>query len=144
MKRIIMAVLLISSVFILSGCIKNNKAITYTRFIESFKDKDGFLVDNQTLKYEDKFERCLEASGNNVQFLYYEFKTEDQAKKYISDNYKNRKKFRYNDNKKYITVKCSDKMYFYAIQIDKIVIIGDSPIKSNKKIIKSVFKEFGY
>ena len=35
-------------------------------------------------------------------------------------------------------------MYFYAIQIDKTIIIGDSPNKKNKREIKKVFKELGY
>lgn len=144
MKRIIMAVLLVFGLFLLTGCIKNNKTITYTKFMEIFKDKEGYFINNQTLKYEDKFERCIEANGNNTQFLYYEFKTEEQARKYLEDNYKNRKKYSYRDNKKYITVKCTDKMYFYAVQIDKVVLIGDTQIKSNRKIVKNIFKEFGF
>ncbi|MBO6195817.1 MAG: hypothetical protein J6O56_05715 [Bacilli bacterium] len=144
MKRILSVVVGILSIVLLTGCTKNYKAITYTRFNEIFKNKKDYLIINQTLKYEDKFERCLEANGENIQFLYYEFKTEKQARKYIADNYKGRDKYRFKDRKKYIIVKCTDSMYFYAIQIDKTVIVGNSPDKGNKRIIKKIFKEFGY
>ena len=144
MKRIITAVIIVISVFVLSGCNRNYDAITYTKFNEIFKEKKDYNIINQTLKYEDRFERCLEASGKNIQFLYYEFKTEEEARNYISDNYKNRKKYKFNDKKNSIIVKCTNKMYFYAVQVDKIVIVGDSPIKKNKKEIKKIFKELGY
>ena len=144
MKRIITAVIIVISVFVLSGCNRNYDAITYTKFNEIFKEKKDYNIINQTLKYEDRFERCLEASGKNIQFLYYEFKTEEEARNYISDNYKNRKKYKFKDKKNYIIVKCTNKMYFYAVQVDKIVIVGDSPIKKNKKEIKKIFKELGY
>lgn len=144
MKRIITAVIIVISVFVLSGCNRNYDAITYTKFNEIFKEKKDYNIINQTLKYEDRFERCLEASGKNIQFLYYEFKTEEEARNYISDNYKNRKKYKFKDKKNSIIVKCTNKMYFYAVQVDKIVIVGDSPIKKNKKEIKKIFKELGY
>ena len=144
MKRIITAVIIVISVFVLSGCNRNYDAITYTKFNEIFKEKKDYNIINQTLKYEDRFERCLEASGKNIQFLYYEFKTEEEARNYISDNYKNRKKYKFKDKKNSIIVKCTNKMYFYAVQVDKIVIVGNSPIKKNKKEIKKIFKELGY
>ena len=138
MKRIFTMVVLFLFVLFLTGCQKNYKAITYTRFNETFKDKTNYLIINQTLKYEDKFERCLEANGNNIQFLYYEFKTESAARKYLSDNYKGRKKYRYKNRKKYSSVKCTNHMYFYASQVDNVVVIGNSPDKKNKKEIVQI------
>jgi hypothetical protein len=35
-------------------------------------------------------------------------------------------------------------MYFEAVQVDKVVLVGNSPMKENKKIIKEIFKELGY
>ena len=140
MKRILLVVAIFLSVLLLSGCVKNYKPITYTKFNEVFKDKSNFLIINQTLKYEDKFERCLEASGDNIQFIYYEFKTEEDARKYLSDNYKNRKKYRYKERKNNITVKCTDKMYFYAVQAGNTVIVSNSPDKKNRRTIKKIFK----
>ena len=144
MKRIMMVVVLLIGILFISGCSSNPKPITYTKFIETFKDKDGFLTENQTLKYEDKFERCIESSTDDVTFLYYEFKSEEKARAYLEDNYKGRKKYRYSDNKKRIIVKCTDKMYFYAVQVDKSVVIGHTSNKKFKKVIKDIFKELGY
>ena len=144
MKRILMVVMLIIISLFFTGCTNNYKPITYTRFNEVFKNKNNFMIINQTLKYQDRFERCIEASGNNIQFIYYEFKTTEDAVNYLKDNYKGRKKYRYKSNNKVSTVKCKDNMYFEAVQVDKIVIVGNSPLKVNKKIIKSIFKELGY
>ena len=125
MKKILKGLIFIFTIIIVSGCTKNYNPITYTKFNEVLNEQKGYMVSNQTTKYADKFERCLEAVGNNNQFLYYEFKTTEQAKKYI-------------------TVKCTKDMYFYAIQIDKSVIIGSSNFKKNKHEIKSIFKALGY
>ena len=142
MKRIIMVVCLLF-IIILTGC-SNYKPITYTKFSEFFKGKEDYIIIDQTSKYEDKFERCLEANGKSNQFFYYEFKTEKAARKYLEDNYKNRKKFKYRDRKKYISVKCSSNMYFYAIQSDKMVIVGVSSTKRNKREINRIFKELDF
>lgn len=144
MKRIITGVFVFIFIFILTGCTKDYKAITYTRFNEVFKENNNYLIVNQTLKYEDRFERCIEASGKNIQFIFYEFKTDEEARTYMKDNYYKRRKYRYRDKKNYITVKNTDNMYFYAIQIDKTVIVGNSPIKGNSKEIKSIFNKLGY
>lgn len=144
MKRILKVFLAVLVMVFMSGCKKNFNAITYTKFIENFKDKPGYLVTNQTLKYEEQFERCYEVSKDNIQFLYYEFKSEDEAKEYITKYYSNRKRYHFKNKNNYIKVKCTDGMYFYAIQIDKTIIIGDSPNKKNKREIKKVFKELGY
>lgn len=144
MKRIITVVTIFLFSLFLTGCTSSYKPITYTRFSETFKNKRSFMIVNQTLRYQDRFERCIEASGRNVQFIYYEFKTTDDAKKYLEDNYKGRKKYKYKSNNKYSKVRCKDDMYFEAIQIDKTVIIGNSPVKANKKLIRSIFKELGY
>ncbi len=144
MKRIITVVTIFIFSLFLTGCAKNYKPITYTKFNEVFKDKTDYNIVNQTLKYQDRFERCIEASGKNIQFIYYEFKTEEEAREYLKTNYKSRKKYRYKSNNKYSIVRCKDNMYFEAIQVDKIVLVGNSPMKSNKKVIKTIFKELGY
>lgn len=143
MKKIIKGLFIFSIMFILCAC-KKYEPITYTKFMEEFNNKEGYIVNNQTLRYENLFERYIEVVGNNNQFSYYEFKTEDDARKYITDNYKDRKKYSFKDKKKYILVKCTDKMYFKAIQVDKIVIIGNTNIKSNKKEINNILKNLGY
>ena len=143
MKKIIKGILVLSLIVLLSAC-KKYEAITYTKFIEVFNNKPNYIVNNQTLRYENLFERYIEVVGNNNQFAYYEFKTEEDAKKYITDNYTDRKKYSFKDHKDYIIVKCTDKMFFKAIQIDKIVIVGNTNIKKNKNEINSILKELGY
>lgn len=144
MKKILKGLFILLFIFLLSACTKDYKPITYTKFIETFKSEDGYLINNATSILDGKFERFIEVSGKNNQFIFYEFKTEKEARNYVSMNYKNQKNFSYKDKKDYITVKNTKKRYFYLIQVDKIVIIGDSDIKSNKKEINRIFKELGY
>ncbi len=144
MKRIFRALLIIFGIFVLTGCTKNYKAITYTKFIETFSKKTDFIVENQTLKYENLFERCIEVSGINTEFTFLEFKSEEAARKYMLDNYKESKDYKLKDKKKYMTVDYKVNKYMHIIQIDKIVITGQTPVASNKKEVKNIFKELGY
>lgn len=144
MKKILKGLLILLLVVTLSACKKDYKAITYTTFIESFRETSDYLINDSTSYVDDKFERLIEASGKNNQFIFYEFKTEEQARKYAEVNYKNRKGFNYRDKKDYIIVKNTKDGYFYLIQIDKTIIIGNTSIKSNKREIKRVFKKLGY
>lgn len=144
MKKILKGIFILMFVFLLSACTKDYKAITYSKFNEFFQAEEGYLVNNASSSYDDKFERFVEASGKNNQFLYYEFKSEKEARDYVTLNYKDKKYFTYKDKKDYITVKCTKDRYFYLIQVDKIVIVGNTSIKSNKKEINRVFKSLGY
>ena len=143
MKKIIKGILVLSLIVLLSAC-KKYEPITYTKFMENFNNRDGYIVNNQTLRYEDQFERYIEVVGNNNQFAYYEFKTDEEARQYITDNYKNRSKYSFKDKKDYIIVKCTNKMYFKAIQVGKTVIVGNTSIKKNKKEVNKILKELGY
>ena len=144
MKKILKGLFVLLFIFLLSACTKDYKSITYTKFIETFQSEREYLVNNETSILDNKFERFIEASGKNNLFVFYEFKTEEDAKNYVSLNYKNKKYFSYKDKKDYIIVKNTKNQYFYLIQIDKTVIIGSSDIKSNKKEIKRMFKKLGY
>lgn len=144
MKRILKGLFLINLVIILCACSKNYDSITYTKFMEEFNNKKEYIVNNQSLRYENQFDRYIEAVGNNNQFSYFEFENEEKARTYVIDNYKNRKKYSFKDKGKYIEVRCTDNMYFRLIQIDKIVILGNSNLKSNKKEINKLLKELGY
>ena len=144
MKRIFGVLLIMFSLFFITGCTKNYKSITYTNCKEFFNKKSDFIVDNQTLKYEDKFERFIEASGTNTEFTYIEFKSEEAARKYMTDNYKSLKEYKLKDKKKYMTVDYKVNKYMHIVQIDKIVIYGQTPVASNKKEVKRIFKELGY
>ena len=144
MKKILKGLFVLLFIFLLSACTKDYKSITYTKFIETFQSEREYLVNNETSILDNKFERFIEASGKNNLFVFYEFKTEEDAKNYVSLNYKNKKYFSYKDKNNYIIVKNTKNQYFYLIQIDKTVIIGSSDIKSNKKEIKRMFKKLGY
>lgn len=144
MKKILKGLFLLLFVFLLTACTKNYKAITYTTFIETFQSEADYLVNNETSMFDDKFERYIEASGKNNQFIFYEFKTEEDAKNYVSVNYSNQKGYKYKAKKNYTIVKNTKKRYFYLIQVDKTVLIGNSDIKANKKEINRMFKKLGY
>lgn len=144
MKKILKGLLILLLIVMLSACKKDYKAITYTTFIENFKDESGYLVNDSSLNVDDMYERLIESSGKNNQFIFYEFKTEEKARKYAEVNYKNRKGFNYRDKKDYIIVKNNKDGYFQLIQIDKTIIVGNTAVKSNKKEIKRIFKKLGY
>lgn len=144
MKKILKGLFVLLFLFILSGCTKDYKPITYTKFIETFKSEMEYLVNDRSPLIGDKFERYVEASGKNNQFIFYEFKTEKEAKSYVKLNYKNKKGFSYKNKSNCIIVKSTKGRYFYLIQIDKTVIIGNTEIKSNRREIKRIFKKLGY
>ena len=144
MKKILKGLFVLLFLFILSGCTKDYKPITYTKFMETFKSDQEYLTNDRTPMMGDQFERFVEASGKNNQFIFYEFKTEKDARKYVKLNYKGQKNFSYRDKKNCIIVKNTKGKYFHLIQVDKTIIIGNTNIKSNKKEIKRVFKELGY
>ena len=144
MKKILKGLFVLLFIFLLSACKKDYKPITYTKFIETFQSESEYLVNNQTASLEDKFERYIEAGGKNIQYIFYEFKTEKDARNYVSLNYKDKNNFKYKDKQDYIIVKNTKSGYFYLIQVDKIVIIGNTDIKSNKKEVNRMFKKLGY
>lgn len=144
MKRVFKGIFILLFIILLSACTKDYKAITYTKFIETFKQEADYLVNEKTSIVDNEFERYIEASGKDNQFIFYEFKTEKEAREYVSLNFKDKKNYKYKDKKNYITVKSTKDRYFYLVQVDNIVIIGNTDIKSNKKEINRIFKNLGY
>ena len=144
MKKILKGIIVLLFIFVLSACGKDYKPITYTKFTETFKSEPEYLVNNNTPLVDEKFERFIIAAGKNNQFTYYELKTEEAARKYVELNYKGEKGYSYKDKKDYITVKSSKGGYFYLIQIDNTIIIGNTEIKANKKEINRMFKKLGF
>ena len=140
MKRITIALMLIVGVF-LTGCTKNYSPITYTKFVESFNGKENYVVKDKSKDYEEEYTRCFISSKKDVLFTYYEFETEEKAKDYVVKNYDNRKNYKLKDKKIYTTVKNTSGMYFYLVQIDKVVISGSSDSKKNKGEINKIIDE---
>lgn len=143
MKKILKGIFILLFIVLLSACTKDYKAITYTKFIETFQE-EGYIVNNSSSQQSDKYERFIEASGKNNQFTYMEFKDEEEARNYVKTNYSKKKNYKYKDKKNYITVKSTKERYFSLIQIDKIVIVGNTYTKSNKKEVNRMLKKLGY
>lgn len=143
-KRILFTLIIFVSVVILSGCGKKYSSITYSRFTEKMSDELNYSVKDESLSYEGKFEREISAAKGDVVFIFYEFKTDKDAKKYMENNYKKRKFYSYKSNDEYSTVKYTKTGYLYIVQVDNIVIAGSTEKDSSKNEIKKVFKELGY
>ena len=86
MKKILKGIFILLFIVLLSACTKDYKAITYTKFIETFQE-EGYIVNNSSSQQSDKYERFIEASGKNNQFTYMEFKDEEEARNYVKTNY---------------------------------------------------------
>lgn len=139
MKKILKGLFILLFIILLSACTKDYKEISYTKFIDTFQE-EGYLV-NDSYK-DDRYARYIEASGKSSQFIFYEFESEEEARKYVKEDYSNKKYYTYKDKKDYITVKCKKDRYFYLVQIGKTVIVGNT--KSNKKEINRMMKKLGY
>ena len=144
MKKIFKGLFVFLILVLFSGCAKDYKEITSTKFMETLRNEKGYLVNTHTPIYDSNIETSISASGENVQFLFFEFGSEKEAKDYVTKNYKDSDGYKFKDYDKYIEVKNTKNGYFYLLQINKIVISGNSDIKSSKKEIKNIFKKLGY
>ena len=145
MKRIMFAIaFLLGGLFLLTGCTKNYISMPYTKFVETFNKKEGYIVKDITLTTGSVFERAYLAGVEDIQFVYYEFKSTEEARNYVKENYYDRKNYSYDDKGSYITVNCTDAMYFNLVQVDKMVLEGVSDNYSDKGTINGIFKELGY
>lgn len=144
MKRIKYIFVLMIGVLLLSGCGKNYKPITYTKFIENFNDSEKFYVTDDTLKYESIFERFIEVNGLNTEFTYMEFKTESEAKKYVKNNYENNSYYKYKTSGNSIVITRNQNKYVYGVQVDKIFVIGQTPNKKYKSEVNKNMSKLGF
>ena len=144
MKRIVLtiALVLVGGLF-LTGCTKNYVALTYTKFVETFNKKEGYVVKDMALQ-NPSFSRYYVAGIENVQFIYYEFETVEKAQEYVKSNFDNRDGYSFKDKGTYMEVTCSDGQYYRLIQVDKMVLIGTSENNSDKGTINDVLGELGY
>lgn len=144
MKKIFKGLFVFLFLVLLSGCAKDYKEITSAKFLETMRNQDNYSVNTHTPIYDSNIEKSISANGDEIQFLFFEFNSEKEAKAYIKNNYKDIKGYKYKDYGKYVEVKKTKDGYFYSLQINKMVISGFSDIKSNKKEIKNIFKKLGY
>ena len=143
-KRIISISLVILLICVLTACKKEYSSITYKRFVEKMGDGLNYSVKDNTLVYQDVFQRNYTAIKENVIITFYEFETEDEAKDYLKKNYDKEKYYRYKSYDGYSTVKYNKSGYLYMIQVDNIIISGYSDDNTDKYEIKNVFSELGY
>ena len=143
MKRIKYIFVLTIGVLLLSGCKSNFEAVTYSKFIEEFNNTN-YYVNDDTLKYENLFERYIAVSGKNTEFTFYEFKTDTDAKEYVEKNYKDNDMYKYKEYDDYVIVKSSKNKYFYGVLADKIFVVGQTSNKSYKSEVNKMMKELGY
>ena len=57
MKKILKGLFVLLFLFILSGCTKDYKPITYTKFIETFRTEMDYVINDGTSSFDDRFER---------------------------------------------------------------------------------------
>lgn len=143
MKKIFKGLFIFLFLVLLSGCAKDYKAITSTKFIETLKN-EGYLVNTHTPIYDSNTEESISASGKNTQFLFFVYDSEKDAKKYVANTYKKAEGYSYKEYDNYIIVKNTKNGYFYLVQVDKTVISANSDLKSSKKEINNIFKKLGY
>lgn len=144
MKKIFKGLFVFLFLILLSGCAKDYKEITSTKFMEVLKNETSYLVNTHTALYDSNIETSIAASSEKAQFLFFEFGSEKEAKEYVKKNYKDFSGYKYKDYGTYVEVKSSKDGYFRLVQINKIVISASSDIKSSKKEINNIFKKLGY
>lgn len=143
MKRIKYLLVLVLGVIFLTGCKHDYKTISYSKFIEEFKNSN-YYVNDYTSKYDDLFVRYIDISGKNIEFSYYEFETEEKAKEYIKESYKDSDVYSFEDQKDYIVISKNSDGYFYGVQAGKTFVSGQSNSLSFKRDVNKVMKALGY
>ena len=145
MKKVIKGLFIFLFLVLLSGCTKDYKEITSTKFIDTFTEETEYSVNVQTQIYDFNAEKSVAASSEGVQFTFLVFESEKNAKSYVKTTYKDVEGYKYKDHGNYIEVKNS-KRGTRVIQINKTVISGDTILRTskNKKEIKRLFKKLGY
>lgn len=144
MKRILCTFLIVLSVLLLCACKKDISPITYKRFTAKMSDDLSYSVTDKSLSYEGVYERYISASKEGSLFLFFEFESEDEAIKYMKDNYSEAKNYSYKTNKDSIVVTNSKGGYIKIIQVGNVVISGSTEESQYKSDVKKAFKELGY
>ena len=144
MKKIFKGLFVFLFLVLLAGCAKDYKATTTDKFIDAFSNDSEYLLNTHTPIYDTNIERSTAVSGKGIQYLFFEFDTEKNAKSYVKTNYKGIENYKYKDYSDYVEVKSTKGRYFRLVQVDKTVISGYSDTKSDKKEINRIFKKLGY
>ena len=143
MKKIIKLILVIFTAIMLTGCGKDYNKLSYTKYNEYFKSKDGYVILDKTSNYDYNITRYLEAGNGNVQVFFTEYQKTEDAKKEIEDLYKNQKNYKFKEKDNYTYVKNTKGTYFKLYRVDNVVINAVAD-KKYKKEVNKVLKDLGY
>ena len=119
MKKIIKLILVIFTAIMLTGCGKDYNKLSYTKYNEYFKSKDGYVILDKTSNYDYNITRYLEAGNGNVQVFFTEYQKTEDAKKNTKGT------------------------YFKLYRVDNVVINAVAD-KKYKKEVNKVLKDLGY
>ena len=116
----------------LTGCGKDYNKLSYTKYNEYFKSKDGYVILDKTSNYDYNITRYLEAGNGNVQVFFTEYQKTEDAKKEIEDLYKNQKNYKFKEKDNYTYVKNTKGTYFKLYRVDNVVInaVADKKYKN--------------
>ena len=143
-KRFFCTFIIVLSIVMLCGCSKDYSSITYNKFVEKMHSELEYSITDNTLVYQNIYQREIEANKDGVLFQYIEFETEEDAKGFVKKNYYNKKHYSYKSTDDYTVVTNSKSGYKKIVQVDNMVIIGTTNSKSYKSDIKKAFKKLGY
>lgn len=144
MKKVFSKVITILVMIILvSGCGKDYKKLSYIDYNEYFNEKEGYLMIDHSSENGLEIIRDLEAGNGDIQVMYLEFMTEEEAEKYIKENF-NDDNYKVKDKETYTIVKNTKNRYFKLYKVDNVIVYALSNDKKDKKEINSILKDLGY
>ena len=144
MKRNLSKVITILIMIVLmSGCGKNYKKLSYIEYNEYFNKKQDYLMIDHSSENGLEIIRDLEAGNGDIQVMYLEFMTEEEAEKYLKENFDD-DNYKTKDKETYTIVKNTKNRYFKLYKIDNVIIYALSNDKKDKKEINSILKDLGY
>ncbi|MBP3635109.1 MAG: hypothetical protein J6J17_01440 [Bacilli bacterium] len=144
MKKILKVTLVALIMLVLSGCTKKYDKLTYTTYNEYFNNKDGYTIIDKSSDYDIDIIRYIEAGDGNVQMIYIEFDTEDNAINYVKDQYSDTPGYKLKLKDDYSYVKSTKDKYFKLYRVDNVVVSALTMDKKYKKNINSILKDLGY
>lgn len=134
---------LLLGIIILSGCTKEYKKLSYIDYNEYFNNKADYITIDHSSENGLEIIRDLEAGNGTIQIMYLEFINDEEAEKYIKQNYiENNYKAKIKDN--YTYIKNTKSKYFKLYKVDNVILYAVSDNKKDKKEINNILKDLGY
>lgn len=134
---------LLLGIIILSGCTKEYKKLSYIDYNEYFNKKANYIIIDHSSNNGLEIIRELEAGNGTIQVIYLEFNNEEEANKYIDDNY-NEGNYKIKNKNNYTFVKNTKNRYFKLYRTDNVIVYAVSNDKKDKKEINNILKDLGY